>query len=538
MEIRTAMNSVMHAVDGVVDHFYQPTRQDTPLAVYLHGPMPPSERSARLDRDGWDVLGPDATLDLITTEWNVRAARSQGGDPPIITGLERLPLFLALFVDMIRAGVDDAMVFTAQEGNGLRASPGTLSNYNETTLTPVGLLFRMMRENLVGTRLIDHGRTAAVVKDDNENDAGLAFSFASTTNDLVVFYLSNCLTGTANFSVNFQNLRDQGYHAHAIVLGAVGTDPLNNNVDGRLEAFSIARLDNNNDWIFDFTLGGLELIQIVFTRNEGVNLYGDDQNTTNDGITGSAFADTIAGHAGNDTLSGAAGGDLLSGGAGDDTLNGGDGNDTLTGGEGADRLDGGNGARDRVSYAEATTGLRADLANSATNSGAAHGDSYFGIEDLEGSPHNDILAGSSARNVLVGGAGNDVLQGRNGSDTLDGGSGSDRLSGGSGADAFLFTAALGAGEADTITDFTTGIDRIGLTSGDFGIVKRVGNVLAENELHFGPNAMDFNDFLVYDKTAGQLFYDPDGSASRSAVLIASLGAGTELAFSDLFLILE
>ena len=138
VEIRTAMNNVMNAVDGVVDHFYQPARQDTPLAVYLNGPMPPSERSARLDRDGWDVLGPDATLDLITTEWNVRAARGPVDGPPIITGLERLPLFLALFVDMIRVGVDDAMVFTAQEGNGANASPGTLSDYNETTLTPVG----------------------------------------------------------------------------------------------------------------------------------------------------------------------------------------------------------------------------------------------------------------------------------------------------------------------------------------------------------------------------------------------------------------
>lgn len=441
--------------------------------------------------------------------------------------------------------------------------PGFLNAAGEDILTPTGQLFRMMRENLVGTRYVDvtnageteTSRAQAVVQDAADRQAGLTFSFISDDTDRIVVYYANVLNDNARFTVDFRDLMGQGYHIHATSLGAApGQDALGEFTRGQLRAWTQTALDQDRNGIFDFTLGQLELIQIVFTRNQGVNLYGDDQNITRDTIMGSDLADTIAGNAGNDSLYGAAGDDLLSGGAGNDRLYGGNGNDTLTGGDGADQFDGGSGTRDRVSYADATAGLRADLLDAATNTGAPQGDRYFGIEDLEGSRHADILLGSSDGNHLFGGQGNDLLQGRNGSDmlfggagndtlagdemadTLNGGSGADRLTGGAGADVFLFDAALVAGGADTITDFTTGLDRVGLSGGPSGIVSRVGSVLAANELCFGPVARDSNDFLVYNRATGQLFYDSDGSGNRSAVLIASLGAGTELAFGDLFLI--
>ena len=153
-----------------------------------------------------------------------------------------------------------------------------------------------------------------------------------------------------------------------------------------------------------------------------------------DNLTGTAGDDTISGGNGKDILSGDAGNDTLDGGNGKDSLFGGDGNDVLIGGngnddlhgdggndiliggEGADDLDGGLGILDRASYRNSASGLTADLLISANNTGEAVGDTYVGIEGLEGSNFNDILRGDNNNNFLIGGAGADVLDGRGGFD--------------------------------------------------------------------------------------------------------------------------
>ncbi len=64
----------------------------------------------------------------------------------------------------------------------------------------------------------------------------------------------------------------------------------------------------------------------------------------------------------------------------------------------------------------------------------ATGDTYSGIENLEGSAHNDSLAGDGSANTLRGHAGNDTLYGGDGDDTLYGGDDNDWLEGGDDAD--------------------------------------------------------------------------------------------------------
>ena len=405
-----AMGVLQH-VDGVVDHFFQDVRYDTPMEVFLGrgGELVPSVRIDRLATDGWNVLGPNAALDLIATEWNVRADRADAE----ISGLERIPLTLALFSDMVLSGVDTATAFTTQaQGN----STGTLSQEGEYSLTPTGLLFRMMGDALPGTQLVDPNNDGTlsvdevVFKDVTGTDAGFTYTYASTDNNIVVVYYANCLDQQISFTTSgFQPLINSGYHVSATVLGSVtGTDPLDAYVDGQLEVLSLALLEGNvADGTFEFMLDGLDLVQIVFTRGTGVTLNGDDQNAVADVLVGSSYADLLSG-------------------------NGGD--DTLQGGAGADRLDGGAGSHDRADYSDASSGLRADLHMAGSNTDIATGDTYIGIEDLSGSVYSDILLGDAGANTISGIGGDDVIYGRDGDDILVGGSGDDILVGGVGAD--------------------------------------------------------------------------------------------------------
>ncbi len=78
-----------------------------------------------------------------------------------------------------------------------------------------------------------------------------------------------------------------------------------------------------------------------------------------------------------------------------DSLFGGSGNDTLIGGAGADALNGGSGF-DIASYAGASVGVTASLANTGINTQQAAGDTYTSIEGLIGTTHWDVLVGNAA----------------------------------------------------------------------------------------------------------------------------------------------
>ena len=98
---------------------------------------------------------------------------------------------------------------------------------------------------------------------------------------------------------------------------------------------------------------------------------------------------------------------------------------------------------------------------------------------ITGTGNNDTIIGSNTASTLNGGAGNDTITGGTGNDTINGGDGNDTitggvgrdtLTGGAGADTFVFAAnAVGAvvssvAAADTITDFTSGTDKLSITN--------------------------------------------------------------------------
>jgi Ca2+-binding RTX toxin-like protein len=175
-----------------------------------------------------------------------------------------------------------------------------------------------------------------------------------------------------------------------------------------------------------------------------------------EGLIGSAYNDTlraddlanaITGNAGDDNLAAQSGDDTLYGGAGSDSLFGGDGDDLLDGGAGADMFNGiagiaGIAGIDRVTYASATTAVRAGLTTATVGTGDAAGDTLTAIMGLIGSAFNDTLVGDAGNNALTGSAGLDSLSGGTGLDSLYGGADNDRMFGEDGDD------VLSAGDAN------------------------------------------------------------------------------------------
>ncbi|WP_437882588.1 calcium-binding protein [Pseudomonas sp. LRF_L74] len=236
-------------------------------------------------------------------------------------------------------------------------------------------------------------------------------------------------------------------------------------------------------------------------------------------LNGSAADEYVLGLEGNDKLYGNAGNDLLEGGAGRDTLTGGEGADTFRFSSRLDSyrtsttaytdnitdFDGSqdcidltglaftglgngyngtlkvsyNGTSDRTylkSYEADADGNRFELSLLGNQVDSLNAGTII-FNRVSGTDGNDAINGGEGNDLLLGNAGNDKLNGSGGDDTLVGGAGKDTLNGGAGSDVFRFDDLLDSyrnyGEAniaaaDTIQDFTVGVDKIDLSA--LGIV--------------------------------------------------------------------
>jgi opacity protein-like surface antigen len=225
-------------------------------------------------------------------------------------------------------------------------------------------------------------------------------------------------------------------------------------------------------------------------------------------LIGSNFGDTLIGDAdvnllrgmdGNDLLEGGGGTDILSGGDGNDKLFGGDDGDLLFGGYGADVLNGGAGI-DTVSYWEGNPRVNSVTVNlmiGGGSGGTAQGDTYSSIENVIGTPKDDVIIGNDEANALYGW------------------DGSDTLTGNGGADHFIFSGKsiglLGA-DAPVITDFSQN-DVIDFANPHLG-----GNLVPAVEVSTFIGQSDFTGSpgeLRYEHVGGNtiLSFDKDGDAS-------------------------
>ncbi len=297
---------------------------------------------------------------------------------------------------------------------------------------------------------------------------------------------------------------------------------LNDNLNEPDEAFTVTLSNAVNATINpDEAIGQViitDTLQSASTRTlpnnvENLRLIGSN----NINGTGNTGDNKITGNSGNNILAGANGNDIYCFNAstplGSDTIQ-----ETTTGG--IDTLDF-TGTNTAVRVNLGITTVQTVVSNNLRLTFSANNT----IENIIGDSGNDRLTGNSLNNTLTGGGGNDQLTGQDGNDSLIGGFGDDLLTGGNGSDNFIFNSSnLGI---DTISDFTSGSDKIALSKAIFTALQSViGNGFSQ-PAEFASVADDdlvatSSAFIVYSTSSGSIYYNQNGSA-------AGLGSGAEFA---------
>ncbi|MGL4490170.1 MAG: calcium-binding protein [Rhizobiaceae bacterium] len=367
--------------------------------------------------------------------------------------------------------------------------------------------------SIAATRIVDpRGALNVVLSDAAQNFTGTSFNDVINGrggNDVILgeggsdFLIGGDGADTLNGGAGGDNLS-----------GGLGADVL---IGGNDASIDYARYDDANYGNLTIRLDG--------GANAGAAAVGDVFNGI-EGVVGGLGNDLIVGNALANYLFGGGGNDLIYGLGGADYLSGGLGSDSLYGGAGADQHFGGDDAGvDFARYDDANYGnLTISLLAPASNTGAATGDTYNGIEGIVSGAGNDVIVGNNLANYLFGSGGNDFIDGLGGSDVLNGGAGSDL---------FRFSSALGAGNIDTVQGFTTGADDLLLLKSIFAAI---GATLDAGELRIGAAALDANDFIIYNSTTGALSYDVNGSAAGGVIQFANLGAGLALTVGDFVMV--
>ena len=278
--------------------------------------------------------------------------------------------------------------------------------------------------------------------------------------------------------------------------------------------------------------GGLNLTGRVEESNRLNGSDGDDlifaalpelaaSSVTNDVIDGCEGDDIIVGFGGNDSLLGGEGNDLIFGNQGDDTLLGNSGGDVLLAGIGSDRVEAGAGD-DIVSGDVDNDTLLGEAGNDIVYGGQ-------GADEIDGGDGGDVLFGGQDSDSIRGGAGNDWIAGDQGADCLSGGVGSDTFSFNGYGDPENTVEEIGG---DTITDFTTGEDKIAL---DRTVFSAIGDTLEAVEFLKTDNVAGASSAelikLIYNPETGELIYNPTAAANDETI-VAQLEGNPDLNLGD------
>jgi Ca2+-binding RTX toxin-like protein len=229
-------------------------------------------------------------------------------------------------------------------------------------------------------------------------------------------------------------------------------------------------------------------------------IVGDGQNNT---LTGTDSNDYLNGSGGNDILTGRAGNDVYVVDTAQDQI-------VETSGGGIDRVESWAGSYTLPNWVENLL-----LSGSYTQTGIGNG-----------------LA-----NQITGGNGANAINGQAGDDFLNGKAGNDTLTGGTGKDIFVLDTSA---NRDTLTDFNVTDDSIYL---DNAVFQKIGEgtsaqplLIRADTFLIGDRARDANDYLIYRKDNGALYYDADGSGASAPIQIAALSKNLAITYKDFFVI--
>jgi len=237
-------------------------------------------------------------------------------------------------------------------------------------------------------------------------------------------------------------------------------------------------------------------VEKITGSNYDDHLYGDVgvldiQGRDGNDVIKTKGAERASGGSGDDRLTGDTGNETLSGDAGDDAVFGLAGNDMIYGGLGADHLYGGSGE---------------DVVFGGAGDDAIRGNR--GADQLFGDEGSDRIYGGGGNDVLHGDDGDDYLLGENGDDILNGDTGNDSMTGGDGADTFVFEEDV-VTNYDRVKDFENGVDKIDLSSfnfGSFADVEALASDIASGlKLNFGSgNVLLLEGFTLADFDASDV----------------------------------
>ena len=347
-----------------------------------------------------------------------------------------------------------------------------------------------------GTDTVDYSEKTGALVITLTDDVVTTVRVNGVAEDTIVEF-ENAIGGSGNDRITGGEVANRlvGNGGDDILDGGRGADTLIGGLGN-----DIYLVDNPADMVAEAAGQGIDTVQasVSYTLGSGVeNLILFGASALNG--AGNAFANTIVGNDGNNVLDGGLGADTMIGGLGDDNYVVGTFKDVATEklGEGADTVNA------SVSFA-----LGANLENLVLTGASA--------KDGTGNGLANAISGNAAANVLAGGLGLDLLTGGEGSDT------------------FVFDTKLGKANVDTITDFATGFDRIGLDADIFRKVNDAGKLKAK--FFADGKAHDGNDYIIFKEKSGALYYDKDGEGGRHHKLFAKLDAHLDLDAGDFFVV--
>lgn len=435
----------------------------------------------------------------IILNYSAFTANSDDVEQGLVAGLPGAQAFLSLFTAMLELGADFAAAWGVAADRAAATSLSYINDLGFQILTPIGSIYKMMAQNLVGSKLI---MTPGL--DQARETPYNIYGFTAVDSSTLYVAANDIPNNTQSIEIDLKGF-SQINSIYARVLST------KEGISGQAKIEMRPVFYQNGKLTFKL-LGDYEIVEIILVHSQkGIDItryspfetifgdpsvhamknYGPKVTYDEYGIVTLSFygvnksievnlqestlkvagytlviesANVVFGndlsgeyigndkgnkiYGGNaiDLIKGGGGDDFLSGGFGNDTIYGNGGNDTIYGGENSDLIYGGSGGDI----------IFGDIGSDTIYGGLGNDTIYGNIsEDLEfGEYDNDFIYGGEGEDLIYGGDGYDVIYGDEGSDTIYGGNSHDRIYGNAGSD-YLFgddgnDNIFGGGENDTI----------------------------------------------------------------------------------------